>query len=137
MYADISALADDLTFRNLSISDGTTNNACRIYYRNSSNRVTFLFNVGGTSQVASTVDLTNIKDYNKIAFSYKQNDFKVYINGVKVITDTSGIVPSANTFNKLSFNRGDGGESFFGNTKGLKYYPKALADVQLEDLTTI
>jgi len=137
LYAEISALADDLTFRGLSISDGTTSNSCRIYYRNSSNRMQFLFTVGGASQVSSTFDLADIKDYNKIAFSYKQNDFKIYINGVKVITDTNGIVPSENTFNKLSFNRGGGGESFFGNTKDLKYYPKALADVQLEDLTTI
>ena len=137
LYAEISALEDDLTFRGLSISDGTTSNACRIYYRNSSNRVQFLFNVGGASQFQQLIDLTNIKDYNKIAFSYKKNNFKVYINGVKVAEDTNGIVPSANTFNKLSFSRADGGESFFGNTKGLKVYPKALADVQLEDLTTI
>ena len=137
LYAEIAALANDLTFRGLSISDGTTSNACRIYYRNSSNRMQFLFTVGGASQVSSTFDLADIKDYNKIAFSYKQNDFKIYINGVKVITDTNGIVPSENTFNKLSFNRGDNGEVFYGNTKGLKYYPKALADVQLEDLTTI
>jgi hypothetical protein len=137
LYAEISALEDDLTFRGLSISDGTTSNACRIYYRNSSNRVQFLFNVGGASQFQQLIDLTNIKDYNKIAFSYKKNNFKVYINGVKVAEDTNGIVPSANTFNKLSFSRADGGESFFGNTKGLKVYPKALADVQLEDLTPI
>ena len=41
--------------------------------------------------------------------------------------------------NRLDFSNGDGvhGFPFFGNTKGLKYYPKALADVQLEDLTTI
>jgi len=37
----------------------------------------------------------------------------------------------------LSFDNGTGSQNFFGNTKGLKYYPKALADVQLEDLTTI
>jgi len=38
--------------------------------------------------------------------------------------------------NNLSFDT-NGANPFFGNTKGLKYYPKALADVQLEDLTTI
>jgi len=42
------------------------------------------------------------------------------------------------SLSKLHFSTGDGiNFPFFGNTKGLKYYPKALADVQLEDLTTI
>jgi hypothetical protein len=42
------------------------------------------------------------------------------------------------SLSKLHFSMGDGiNFPFFGNTKGLKYYPKALADVQLEDLTTI
>ena len=39
--------------------------------------------------------------------------------------------------NKISFSDGNEGQKFEGNIKGLKYYPKALADVQLEDLTTI
>jgi len=137
LYAEIAALANDLTFRGLSISDGTTSNACRIYYRNSSNRMQFLFTVGGASQVSSTFDLADIKDYNKIAFSYKQNDFKIYINGVKVITDTNGIVPSENTFNKLSFNRGDNGEVFYGKAKAVAVYKEALTDAELQSLTTI
>ena len=44
---------------------------------------------------------------------------------------------SANDFTSLDFNRGGGNEPFYGKVKGLKYYPKALADAQLEDLTTI
>ena len=52
-----------------------------------------------------------------------------------MLTGTSGNTPIG--LYKLSFGYGDGGNSFFGNTKGLKYYPKALADVQLEALTTI
>ena len=61
--------------------------------------------------------------------------FKVYLNGTQVgVTDAVGNV--SNAFTKLSFNDGVA-NPFFGNTKGLKVYPKALADVQLEDLTTI
>ena len=137
LYAEIAALADDLTNRGLSISDGTSSNACRIYYINSSNRIRFFFNVGGNAQVIKTIDLTNITDYNKIAFSYKQDDFKIYINGLKVDEDTSGIVPSANTFNKLSFDRGYGGENFFGKTKAVAVWKEALSDTELAELTTI
>ena len=31
---------------------------------------------------------------NKIAFRYKQNDFKAYINGTQVFSDTSGNTPT-------------------------------------------
>ena len=86
----------------------------------------------------SSNSVSNVTDFNKIAFSYKENDFKVYINGTLVSSDTSGSVWSANTVTKLSFSEINGNAGLFsGNTKDLKYYPKALADVQLEDLTTI
>ena len=41
-------------------------------------------------QVASHFTSTDIKDYYKIAFSYKQNDFNLYVNGAKIAADTSG-----------------------------------------------
>jgi hypothetical protein len=137
LFFEAAALADDLTNRGFALSDGTSNNACRIYYSNSSNNIRFLFNVGGNAQVIKSVNLTDITDYNKIAFSYKQDDFKIYINGVKVEEDTSGIVPSANTFSKLSFDRGYGGENFYGKCKQLIVFNEALSDSELTTLTTL
>jgi hypothetical protein len=137
LFAEIAALANDLTNRGLALSDGTSSNACRIYYSNSSNNIRFFFNVGGNAQVIKSVNLTDITDYNKIAFSYKQDDFKIYINGVKVEEDTSGIVPSANTFSKLSFDRGYGGENFYGKCKQLIVFNEALSDSELTTLTTL
>ena len=72
-----------------------------------------------------------------MAISYNGTDFKFYVNGSLVASDTSVNTFPSNTFTSLQFNSGAGASVFFGNTKGLKYYPKALADVQLEDLTTI
>jgi hypothetical protein len=136
LFFEAAALADDLTNRGFALSDGTSNNACRIYYANSSNNIRFLFNVGGAAQVIKSINLTDITDYNKIAFSYKQDDFKIYINGVKVEEDTSGSVPSANTFSKLSFDRGYGGENFYGKCKQLIVFDEALSDSELTTLTT-
>ena len=58
----------------------------------------------------------------------------LWIDGIKVYRH-KWTMPTG--LNRLNFTNGDGVLNFFGNTKGLKYYPKALADVQLEDLTTI
>ena len=135
LFFEAATLADDLTNRGFALSDGTSSNACRIYYANSTNNIRFLFNVGGAAQVIKSINLTDITDYNKIAFSYKQDDFKIYINGVKVAEDTSGIVPSANTFSKLSFDRGYGGENFYGKTKQLMVFNEALSNEELSDLT--
>lgn len=135
LFFEAAALADDLTNKGFALSDGTSNNACRIYYANSTNNIRFFFNVGGSAQVIKSINLTDITDYNKIAFSYKSNDFKIYINGVKVAEDTSGSVPSANTFNKLSFDRGYGGENFYGKCKQLITFNEALTDSELIELT--
>jgi len=37
----------------------------------------------------------------------------------------------------LSFDSADGGSKFFGNTKDLQVFDKALSDYQLKQLTTI
>ncbi len=134
LYAEISALANDGTFREISLNDGTTNNVVEIRYTTIDNAFEFIVRNANTVQVASSFTLTDATQFNKIAFSYKTDDYKMYVNGVEVASDTSGTVPSG--LNKLSFNWG-GFNPFFGNTKGLQVFDKALSDYQLKQLTTI
>ena len=135
LYAEISALANDGTYRMISISDGTNDNRITLYLLQA-NKISVVVKESNTTQAQMTYTINDVTDFNKIAFKYKENNFALWINGVEVATDTSGNVPTS--LSKLHFSTGDGiNFPFFGNTKGLKYYPKALADVQLEDLTTI
>jgi len=133
LYVDINALANDGTYREISLNDGTTNNVVEIRYTNITNQLQFVVRNGGSVVVSRKITLTSALDFNKIAFSYKSNNYKMYVNGIEVGNDTSGLTPSG--LNALSFDWG-ASNPFFGNTKGLKYYPKALADVQLQDLTS-
>ncbi len=71
---------------------------------------------------------------NKFALSWGGGTMKFYVNGTQTNIEN---VTSPIGMNNLRFSAASGSLSFFGNTKGLKIYPKALADVQLEDLTTI
>ena len=49
---------------------------------------------------------------------HKSNDFSLWVNGVEVATDTSGITFSENTLMKISFADGNNTSNlFFGNTK--------------------
>ena len=135
LYAEIAALADDGSVRMLSISDGSTSNSVSIEYSVLNNLIRIRLISGGVEQSFYQSTSYDFLQYHKIAMSYRLNDFKLYIDGALVYTDASLNTPIG--LSELNFSNGTGGSKFIGNTKDLKYYPKALADVQLEDLTTI
>jgi hypothetical protein len=60
----------------------------------------------------------------------------MYINGSEVAVDTSGSVPSANTFDRLNFDFGQGSFDFYGKCKAIRVYKKALSDSELKTLTS-
>ncbi len=135
LYAEIAALADDGTFRVLSVSDGSNNNTVKFGYRNDSNRIYAEVRNNNSSQAFLFYDVSDIKSINKVALKYKQNDFALWINGVERDADTSGVVPI--DLSKLSFDNGSGANDFYGKTKALAVYKEALTDAQLQSLTTI
>ena len=137
LYAEMATLADtDSIYRAISVSDGTTSNRAIIRYNLGASDITFLYVKDGVASAnIYHIGSEKASDFNKFAFSWKLNEFKVYLNGTQVgVTDTVGNV--SNAFTKLSFNDGVA-NPFYGNTKGLKVYPKALTDEQLQSLTTI
>ena len=135
LYAEIKALADDGTNRNIALSDSSTSNRIVIVYTSVSNQIRFyLEGSGGTITVNHT--LTDVSNFVKVAIKYKSQDFSFYVNGVEVDTNISNITFSG--LNDLSFyNPFDGGTShFYGNVKDLRYYDTALTDAELTELTT-
>jgi hypothetical protein len=132
LYAEIAALADDGTTRYIAISDGSNNERAQIIYSSTSNRIIGSVAVGNVGQVSINFDgiTTN---YNKIAFSYKQNDFKMYVNGTLIGSDTSGSVPAV--LDTFGFERPTGVSQFYGKIKNLQVFNKALTDKELEILT--
>ena len=134
LYAEIGALDDDLTFRVLSVSDGSNNNTVKFGYRSDSNRIYAEIRSGGSSQAFLSYDVTDITDFNKVALKYKLNDFALWVNGTERATDTSGNTPIG--LSKLSLDRGDGGNDFYGKVKDVRVYNTALTDAELIALTS-
>jgi len=134
LYAEIAALADDETKRYISISDGSNNNDIRLYF-DTGGYISALSKVGGSTQVFIQSNDYTQTDFNKIAFKYKENDFALWINGVEVGTDNLGSVNTTNTLNELAFF----GNllHFYGKCRALHYFPEALTDTELQQLTTI
>jgi hypothetical protein len=138
LMAEISALDNDLTNRYLSISDGTANNRILIrYVAGLSNTIGLFAVVGGSEQATLLYEVNDILDNIKVLIKYKQNDYSLWVNGFEVDTDTTGIVPSENTLDRLNFANIDGSTfPFYGNTKQLQYFDTALNSEDLEKLTS-
>ena len=134
LYAEISALTNGGSTRTLSLNSGTSSVIVMIRYRSDTNQIQYLIRDSINPDVGNTYTLTDATQYSKVALKYKSNDISFWVDGIEVSSSTSTI--SLLGLSDLSFDNGSS-QFFEGNTKGLKYYPKALADVQLEDLTTI
>lgn len=140
LYAEFSALADDQSYRYITLSDGTNSNYVIIRYYNIANKISaFIENTlgvqGSTSHSFSPSE--TITDFHKVAFKWKANDFALWIDGTEVSTQSSGTTFSSNVLNKLQFNEGDGsGNNFYGKTKALAVFKEALTDAELESLTS-
>ena len=137
LYAEIAALANDLEYEILSVSDGSTNNRAYLQYTNVSNQIKFVYKVGGATQAGIGTATFDIVDYHKIACKWKANDFALWIDGNEVGTDTNGSVNSAGTFTQVNFDDGAGNTDFYGKVKGLAVYNEALSESQLMQLTGV
>jgi len=131
LYAEISALADGGIDRSISLSDGV-GNYLRITLHANLNRIAFFSNKGVNY---NNYDFSQTDDL-KIAFTYKSNDWKIYINGTLKSAITSALTFSPNTLSTLDFNL-FGNNPFYGKTKDVRVYNTALTDAELQALTTI
>lgn len=133
LFAEISALANDLTERRLGIT-GTSSNAARIGYSTTSNQIlAVVFN--GTNQAVMSYTGADVTQSNKVSLKYKENDFALWVNGFEVATDISGTTFGSGVLNELRFDVVSS-NYFYGKTKQLIAFDAALTDEQLEDLTS-
>jgi hypothetical protein len=134
-YLEASKIEDDGVNTNITISDGTNNNRIIIGIGYQS-KIEVNIIVGGSSQSSYATASYSVDNFNKIAFSYKLNEFKLFINGVNMYTDTNGLVFSPETLDELNIADGDGASSRFqGNVKTIAVFKEALDNDQLERLT--
>ena len=135
LFAEIAALANNGTYRAISISDGSYSNTCLFRYGGSSNRTNVLVTSSNSTIFDNNTTSLNILNFNKIVLKYKQNDFSFWVNGFEVATTTSGNTPSG--LSQLQFADSDNTVStFYGRTKEVAVFKTALTDSELESLTS-
>ena len=134
LMAEISALAND-GIRVITLSNGSNAERILLSY-NQNGRLDV--NIIENDSYQAVFNYTNINsiEFNKILISYKQNDFKLWLNGFQVGSVENGNTPvGLNTLNfGATYNASV--ESFYGNTKQLQYFDTALTNSELEQLTS-
>jgi hypothetical protein len=135
LYVEMKALANSGTYRAFFLNDGTNDNRLGIRFANSDNRIQALSYKNTVLQGLVSYTIPNIAEFYKIAFVYSQDNFKLFVNGILIDTDTNGDVFSVGTLNKLYLGGTGGGQNFYGNIKDLRIY-KSIAEAQ-KDLTYI
>ena len=145
LYAEISALADDLTSRVITISDGTALNRVSLEYWIATNRVVFRLFSGGNEEVLGLYDVDDITENKKVAITWSGDSitpsngyFKAYIDGNEVYSKEGLLTFPVDTLNILDFSYATNNSSpFYGKIKALAVYKTALTDAELTLLTTI
>ena len=136
LFAELSALSDDGTDRQICLRDDTWTNRMFLRLDASSNQITFRYYIGGSLTVNLLNTLTDITIINKIACKWELNKFKLYVNGNKVAEDLSANVMGADLMNRIAFDDGLGTNVFYGKVKQLQIFKTALTDPELATLTT-
>ena len=131
LYAEMAALADDSTNRNITLSDGTSTNRIVLKYDNQSNVIQSFNRVGGVETAFLGATVSDITQFSKIAVKFKENDYALWIDGVEVDADNSSTTFSANTLNDLSLT-----PDLYARVKCLAVFKEALSDTELACLTS-
>jgi len=132
LYAEIAALANDGTIREISINNGSIFNRVSIYYTAS---VIYAKWQGANGGIDLFHIIPEVTDFHKVAIKYKSGDTALWVDGLEV--DTSSSVNSTSGLNVLDFDRAVGANKFYGKTKALAVWKEALSDSELQSLTTI
>ena len=88
----------------------------------------------------NSIDVFNLETItfdtrNKILVTFKENEFKFYINGVLRVTDISGDMPTGlDTFN---FANVSGNFNFEGKVYDTRIYDRVLTNAEAIEITTL
>ena len=120
--------------KEITLSDGTNNNRFLLQFQTTNTTVRLLVVSGGSTGVSLFEPIT-INTRNKILVTFKENEFKIYINGTLEGTDTSGNVPTGlDTFN---FSNVNDINNFEGKVYDTRVYDRVLTEAEAIQLTTL
>ena len=137
MFIESSALTDSDRQSYFVLSDGTSSNRIILKYDNFTDRIicSSVNSFGEVMSLSSSIGI-KISQTKKIAVRFKEDDCALFIDGVKVSSDSNADTYPPNTLKKLTLSSTSGNSQFFkGKIKDLRVYNEALTDAELITLT--
>jgi hypothetical protein len=132
LYAEAQSLrplAD--TTRIAALSDGTANNSVRI------NAATSTQSVVTSGSIEASFNLTfSVGAVNKWVIAYETNNANAALNAVAGTTDTTVSLPTVNQLELGRLANGASGFRLVGHLRRITYYPRRLANADLQTITT-
>ncbi len=120
-------------FHRITLSNNTTDEEIIFLFYSNNTQVQIISESSGAGQVSYTTNIT-FDIQNKLAFTFKKNEFKFYVNGNLVHTDTSGNI--ATGLNSLHFAGNNGGFNYFqGKVHDTRVYDRVLTEAEAIKLT--
>ena len=114
----------------ISLSNNSTSQRILIQFQSNGTQVR-LFSSGGVSNYQTIT----FNQRNKILVTFKLNEYKFYINGALVNTDTSATVPTS--LDRLNFSNSTANSDFFqGEVNNTRVYDTVLTQAEAIKLTT-
>ena len=117
------------------ITLSNNNYSNRIFISKSGSTQLQFFIVSNYSTVAIYTANINYNERNKIAFTFKENEFKFYLNGSLVHIDTNGSVPTG--LYDLSFKDIGSSSYWSGKIHDTRVYDRVLTEAEAIQLTTL
>ena len=132
-YFEYTCNGSDSSGQRIFVLRGSST-ADRIAVFDQSGKIRIYVADGGGLQLDTTTNVDTVSTH-KVAFRYKLDDFKLYIDGTAIVTDTTFTVPSLNSV-YVGTSEGFGG-TLGGNVSDVKLYNTALTDNELQQLTQV
>lgn len=136
LFAEIAAIANDSSFKLLSINDGSGQDMVNIGISNSDNNMYVDTLIGSTSAISNAAISTNVETYNKLLVKYKSGSNSIYLNGFKIDSNTNTFTATGSQLNELEFRYYTNTLPFYGKCKQLMTFKTALTNSELETLTS-
>lgn len=124
----------------IELSDSSGQNRVTIQYDNQNNQIRGDIRVSNVAQAIFTTNYYDVKNFNKIAVTYKYNEAKLYVNGSLIATDTSVNIFAEDTLTEVRSTIAgisSGAFNLQAKIKDLKVYDRVLTEAEAIELTTL
>lgn len=138
LYAEMRCFWDDTVGSQcVAISDGSSANVVGlIFSQPTSNEITCNMQKGSATLQLFSTTVADVTQYQKVACSWRDNNFQFYVNGVEVGNVIIGTSYPPNTFSEMNFGWAGGSTyPFYGACKDLRAYDTTkLSVAEITDL---